>query len=241
MARVRVERTSDGNTVEVTGGDARHLFKVLRLRAGDAVTAFDGKGSEWDATIAAIGPTRASLTLGTKRTRVTESPCRIVLGQGIGKGEKLDFVVRAATELGVVDIVPVVTDRAVATADGREKVDRWRRIAEEACKQCGRSVVPTVHAPLDLPAFLAFAKDSTVKVVPWEGGGKSLSSVVADHGRATSAAALVGPEGGLASTEVSAAENAGFTAVTLGPRILRTETAGIVVVAALQLLAGDLG
>lgn len=241
MARVRIDRTSESNTVEVSGGDARHLFKVLRLRTGDAVTAFDGKGSEWDATIAAIGPTRAQLTLGQRRSRVTESPCRIVLGQGVGKGDKLDLVVRAATELGVAEIVPVVTGRAVATADGREKVERWRRIAEEACKQCGRSVVPTVHAPLDLPAFLAYAKDVAVKVVPWEGGGKSLQAVLAESARASSAAALIGPEGGLAATEIAAAEGFGFVPVTLGPRILRTETAGIVAVAALQMLAGDLG
>jgi 16S rRNA (uracil1498-N3)-methyltransferase len=140
----------------------------------------------------------------------------------------------------VAEIVPVLTGRAIATAEGREKVERWRRIAEEACKQCGRSLVPTVHAPLDVPAFLAHAADASLKIVPWEGGGEPLATVVGRSGRAARAAALVGPEGGLTASEVAAAELAGFAPVTLGPRVLRTETAGIVTVAALQLLAGDL-
>lgn len=238
MARVRIESGAANTAVSVTGGDARHLVKVLRLGTGDAVTAFDGKGGEWDATIAAATPSRVTLALGPKRRAVTESPCRILLGQGIGKGEKLDLVVRAGTELGVAEISPVLTSRSIATASGAEKLDRWRRIAEEACKQSGRSVVPVIHAPEDLAAFLVRAKDAAAKVVPWEGGGSALAAAVS--GSPASAAILIGPEGGLSAKEVEAAKKAGFAAVTLGPRILRTETAGIVAVAALQLLAGDL-
>lgn len=239
MPRVRIESGAENTRVDVTGGDARHLVKVLRLAKGDEVVAFDGKGGEWSATIAAASPSRVTVALGPKRRAVTESPCRILLGQGIGKGEKLDLVVRAGTELGVAEIVPVLTSRAIATADGTAKVDRWRRIAEEACKQSGRSVVPVVHAPEDLAAFLVRAKSAALKVVPWEGGGITLGAA-ASAASASSAAILIGPEGGLSEKEVVAAEKSGFVAVTLGPRILRTETAGIVAVAALQLLAGDL-
>ena len=238
MPRIRVDPADGESTVELSGGEARHLVKVLRLGKGDAVTAFDGKGGEWDATIAAATPSRVTLALGAARRAVTESPCRILLGQGIGKGEKLDLVVRAGTELGVAEISPVLTSRTIATASGAEKLDRWRRIAEEACKQSGRSVVPVIHAPEDLAAFLVRAKDAALKVVPWEGGGTALAAAVS--GSPASAAILIGPEGGLSGKEVEAAKKSGFVAVTLGPRILRTETAGIVAVAALQLLAGDL-
>lgn len=240
MPRVRIESGAENARVDVTGGDARHLVKVLRLSSGDAVVAFDGKGGEWSATIASATPSRVTLALGAARQAATESPCRILLGQGLGKGEKLDLVVRAGTELGVAEIVPVVTGRAIATAEGSEKIERWRRIADEACKQSGRNVVPVVHAPEDLDAFLVRAASAALKVVPWEGGGEPLASAVSRAAPAASAAILIGPEGGLSDREVSAAQKAGFVTVTLGPRILRTETAGIVAVAALQLLAGDL-
>lgn len=225
----------------MAGGDARHLVKVLRLAAGDAVVAFDGRGGEWDATIESASPSRVVLALRAARASASESPCRILLGQALGKGEKLDLVVRAATELGVAGISPVVTARAIATAEGSGKLERWRRIAEEACKQSGRGVVPEIHAPEDLAAFFARAKDAALKIVPWEGGGEPLSAVVSRSATAASSAAvLIGPEGGLSGSEVASAKRAGFVPVTLGPRILRTETAGIVAVAALQLLAGDL-
>ena len=107
MPRVRIESGAENTRVDVTGGDARHLVKVLRLAKGDEVVAFDGKGGEWSATIAAASPSRVTVALGAARRAVTESPCRILLGQGIGKGEKLDLVVRAGTELGVAEIVPV--------------------------------------------------------------------------------------------------------------------------------------
>lgn len=239
MARVRIERGSVGASVEISGADAKHLTRVLRLSEGDSVVAFDGAGGEWHARIARVAPMRVTLTLTEERRVQTESPCRIVLGQAVGKGEKLDLVVRAATELGVATIVPVATERAIAEGGG--KVDRWRRIAEEACKQCGRSVVPAVAEPEPLAAFLERTRDAGVKLVPWEGGGERMRAAVERATDRTSAALLVGPEGGLAEREVAQARAAGYTAVTLGPRILRTETAGIVAVAALQLLAGDLG
>ena len=222
----------------VSGADARHLVKVLRLAEGDAVVAFDGAGREWSARISAATPTRVTLALESERAAASESPCAILLGQGVGKGDKLETVVRAATELGVAEVAPVLTARAVAEAKSAPKLERLRRIAAEACKQCGRARVPAVHPPEPLAAFLARAKDFALKLVPWEGGGASLKS--ATTSRVPSVALLVGPEGGLAESEVDAAKRAGFVPVTLGPRILRTETAGVVAVAALQLLLGDL-
>ena len=222
--------------VRISGADARHVVKVLRATKGEQVIAFAGDGREWDAVIDSVGPTSLTLALGPARAARPESPCAILLGQGVGKGEKLDLVVRAATELGVAEIVPVATARAIAEGEGR--ATRLQRIASESCKQCGRAKVPVVHPPESLAAFLARAKGAELKVVPWEGGGIPLAE--AARGGAKSAAILIGPEGGLEAREVEAAKAAGFIAVTLGPRVLRTETAGIVAVAALQLLVGDM-
>ncbi len=228
-----------GGRVAIAGGDARHLRKALRLGAGDRLVAFDGTGREWDATIERVEPSAVHLALGEERRSAVESPCEILLGQGVGKGDKLDLVVRAATELGVRAVVPVVTERAVATAAGDARLERWRRIAAEACKQCGRAAVPEIARPEPLEAFLRRAARFERKLVPWESGGVPLRSL-AGSGGVRSTALLVGPEGGLAPREVAAAEAAGFVAVRLGPRVLRTETAGIVAVAAAQLLFGDL-
>lgn len=239
MLRVPVDpQTIDSSRARVSGGDARHLIRVLRVKEGDAVIAFAGDGRAWDATVAEVGPTSVTIAIGAPRVEATESPCAITLGQGIGKGDKLDLVVRAATELGVAEIVPVATVRAVAEKSGADRLARWNKIAAEACKQCGRSRVPVVHAPESLAKFLERTRGAAVKVVPWEGGGAPLAAVA--RVPTSSAALLVGPEGGLEPREVEDAKAVGYLPVTLGPRILRTETAGIVAVAALQLLLGDL-
>jgi 16S rRNA (uracil1498-N3)-methyltransferase len=235
MPRVPIEPPRDTRRARVGGADARHLVKVLRLKEGDEVIAFDGEGREWPARIERATPTSVELALGPERVTKTESPCAILLGQGAGKGDKLETVVRAATELGVAEVVPVLTARAVA--EGAGKTERLRRIAAEACKQCGRSRVPVVHPPEPLDAFLARAEACELKLVPWEGGGSPMREL---RGPARSVALLVGPEGGLATEEVERAKSKGFRPVTLGPRILRTETAGIAAVAAVQLLLGDL-
>lgn len=239
MIRVPVDPTQiEGARARVSGADARHLLKVLRVKTGDRVIAYSGDGREWDATVHGVGPTSVKLALGPARAARPDSPCAILLGQGIGKGDKLDLVVRAATELGVAEVVPVSTARAIAEREGADRGTRLQRIAAEACKQCGRAKVPAVHAPENLAAFFARARDAQLKIVPWEGGGVPLAAVARPG--VTSAAILIGPEGGLEESEVEAARNEGFVAVTFGPRILRTETAGIVAVAALQLLVGDL-
>lgn len=237
MARVPIDPGSKANSaVAVTGADARHIAKVLRMQVGDTLVAFDGTGSEWDARITALTPTRVDLALGETRASARESRCAVLLGQGMGKGEKLELVVRMTTELGVKEIVPVLTARAVAEGKGEGRVERWQKIAAEACKQCGRAVVPRVFAPESLEAFLARSAACEVRVVLWEGGGVSMNTLPAGNG----VAVLIGPEGGLAEEEVAKAKAAGFVAVSLGPRILRTETAGIVAVAVLQALRGDL-
>lgn len=236
MARVPIDAAEIGDArVVVRGADAKHLSRVLRLKTGDLVTAFDGEGREWDARVAEVGATSVTLALGEERKSERESSLAITLGQGIGKGEKLELVLRAGTELGVMSFVPVLTERAVAQAEGRTRVERWRKIAAEACKQCGRAKVPDVHAPEDLDTFLA--RSAEAKLVAWEGGGAPLRSLP----KARSVSLLIGPEGGLSSKEVERAKKAGFTPISLGPRILRTETAGIALVTALQTLWGDLG
>ncbi len=226
-----------GDRVSLRGPDAKHLARVLRVKEGDTIVAFDGTGREWDARVETVGATSVTLALGAERKNERESPLSILLGQGVGKGDKLETVLRAGTELGVAELVPVLTERAVAHAEGQDRVARWRKIAAEACKQCGRAKVPEVHPPEDLDAFLARASSREAKLVAWEGGGVPLRSLP----KAASVAVLVGPEGGLATHEVERAKRAGFTPVSLGPRVLRTETAGVALLAGLQALWGDLG
>jgi 16S rRNA (uracil1498-N3)-methyltransferase len=237
MTRVPVDASRiEGSTVRVSGADARHLLKVLRARAGDALAAYCADGREWEAVIVSTGPTSLLLELGAARAARPDSPCSILLGQGVAKGDKLDRVVRAATELGVAEVMPVLTSRSEPSGKNREV--RLQRIAEEACKQCGRARAPPVHAPATLAEFLAKAQGFAMKLVPWEGGGIGLRQAL--PAATKSVALLVGPEGGLAAEEVEQAKGQGFVAVSLGPRILRTETAGIVAVALVQMLSGDL-
>jgi len=239
MTRVPVDASRiEGNTVRVSGTDARHLLKVLRARKGDAVLAYCDDGREWEAVVGSTSPTSLVLELGLAKAARPDSPCAILLGAGMAKGDKLDLVVRAATELGVAEVMPVLTSRSVAEHEGKGRLVRLQRIAAEACKQCGRARAPAVHPPASLAEFLGHARGHSTKLVPWEGGGLPLREVVLAG--TSSVAVLVGPEGGLSAEEVEEAKAAVFVAVTFGPRILRTETAGIVAVAAVQLLAGDL-
>ncbi|MDR7556157.1 MAG: RsmE family RNA methyltransferase [Armatimonadota bacterium] len=209
--------------------EAHHIARVLRLRPGTRIVVFDG-ACEVDAElVSTTGGVVTARPLGPVRPIVR--PVALTLLQGLPRGPKMDVIVRMATELGVAAIRPVLTTRA-APEPGAARVERWRRIAREAARQCGRGDVPAVEAPAPLAQALAALGPVDLLVVPWERARRPLGAVVA--GRAFAAAAvLVGPEGGLAADEVAAAEAAGGEAVSLGPLVLRTETAGLATVAML--------
>jgi 16S rRNA (uracil1498-N3)-methyltransferase len=218
---------------------SHHVARVLRLTAGDAVVAFDGRGNEYDAVIERVSKSAVTLRMGDAKPMDRESPLQVTLAQGISSGERMDYTVQKAVELGVYAIQPVVTERSVVRLGSEraaKRVVHWRSIAIAACEQCGRNRVPEIHPVASLAAWLGtpephttrltLAPDASVRLVEMDRVAQPLIL-------------LVGPEGGLAPRERADAIAAGFTAARLGPRVLRTETAALAALAALQTVWGD--
>jgi 16S rRNA (uracil1498-N3)-methyltransferase len=235
------DRIVDGR-VTFDALESRHLTRALRLRPGDTVIASDGAGQNYTVRLDSVGARATGTVVGVAAGGV-ESPLAITLVQGVPKGDKMEAIVRAATELGAARVQAAVTARTVVRLAGgaaSSRVARWQRVAREAAKQCGRAVVPVVAPPLPLSEALAMAGDCELAVCLWEGAAPPLAAVLADVGHPRSAAVLVGPEGGLEAAEVDAARRAGWRVAGLGPRALRTETAGPAIIAILQARYGDL-
>ncbi len=225
---------------QLVDADAHYLGDVLRLAPGSEVEVFDGEGGVYSARLDAEG---GALVLAVGPRSDAPAPrARVQLAFALARGERCDLVVQKATELGVAGLSPFQAARSMVRLDparGAERARRWRRIAAEAARQCGRADVPTVDTPAPLGQVLASAPEGFRKVLFFEGGGEPLSEVV-DRG-APGHLLLVGPEGGFAAEEVGACLAAGARLATLGPRVLRFETAGIVAAALVQHLVGDLG
>lgn len=227
-----------GETLELPDAVAHHAVRVTRLGLGDALTLFTGEGGEYAATIARIDKRGASVRIERYDAVERESALPITLAQAIAATDAMDYAVRKATELGAVAIAPLVTARSAPLpngARGERRHAHWREIAVAACEQCGRNRIPDVASPIALSAWLA----------GWQGEGVVLDPAAERSLAALSApkralAVLIGPEGGLAPDELAAAERAGFAAVRLGPRVLRTETAGGAVLAVMQAMWGDM-
>lgn len=218
--------------VVVTGDDHHYLFRVRRLTIGDAVTVFDGEGGEADATVERIGADDASLVVGAPR-REPPPALHLTVIQALIKGERMDWCVEKLVEVGVDRIIVVATDRAVVKLDADRSVSRQARlavIAREAAKQARRAVVP----PVTVTGFAeALAVQAELRLCCHPVAARPLGALLGTAAR--SAAILVGPEGGLTPAELDRAGAAGFEAISLGPTVLRTETAGPVAVAALRI------
>ena len=235
------ERVVDGR-VTFDADESRHLTRVLRLRPGDTVVATDGAGRDYTVRLERVGEAATGIVLAAERG-TPESPLAITLVQGIPKGDKMEAIVRAATELGVTRVRPALCERTIVRLEPsrwRERARRWQRVAREAAKQCGRAVIPEVETPRALAECLADERPD-LALCFWEAGGAPMAEALRDAARPRSALVVVGPEGGLSASEVDAARAGGLTIVSLGPRILRTETAGPAVIAVLQARFGDLG
>jgi len=228
-----------GAQVELPEQAAHHALKVLRMKAGDSVILFDGRGGEWLAEIVGAGRT-AHAALREFNDRDCESPLDVTLVQALPSGDKMDWVVEKCVELGVTTIQPVAAKRSVIRLSAERmtrRVTHWNGIASAACEQCGRNRVPIVAPVLDLPQYLASAMAQNARrlLLAPQGNaslqalGKPLEPVIV----------MVGPEGGWEEGELQAAHAAGFTAAHLGPRVLRTETAGAAMLAAMQAVWGD--
>ncbi len=246
---------ASGATIELPGGTGQHLVRVLRLKPGDALRAFDGTGGEYDAQIDTVQRSKVSVRIGEHHAVERESPLDITLLQGIARGEKMDLILQKATELGVTRIVPVTSQRSNVRLTGEtaaQKREHWQGVVASACGQCGRNRLPQVVQPTGLAEAVQYASHGLKLVlVPDEdardpGAARRGTDAGADLGVRLDAALspvtlLVGPEGGFDPAELRVANLAGFAPCSLGPRILRTETAALAAIAALQFAAGSLG
>jgi 16S rRNA (uracil1498-N3)-methyltransferase len=231
-----------GLCVDLPENAARHAGKVLRLRQGDALVLFNGSGGEYAARIAAVERQRVSVDVLEWRALECEAPLQITLVQALQAGEKMDLTVQKAVELGVSRIVPFFSQRGVVRLEGERavrRVEHWRGVAVAACEQCGRNRVPEVASLVGLSRWLG-QPDAPVglRLILVPGAAQTLADLpVPAVGGAVEL--LIGAEGGLTEDEIQSAVQAGFVPIRLGPRVLRTETAGLAAIAAIQCLWGD--
>lgn len=221
---------------ELPEAQAHYIGRVLRLNAGAAVQLFDGSGIEFIGEITEVDKKQVRVALSEQIAGQPESPLRIHLGQGLSRGERMDWAIQKATELGVSEITPIVSARCeVRLKDERadKRLAHWRQIAISACEQSGRSSVPMIQPPMALTDWLQ-QSSAELKLVL-----HPVAQALSSHNKPASLAFLIGPEGGLNDSEVAQAQAAGFLAARLGPRVLRTETAPVVALSIAQQLWGD--
>ena len=229
-----------GDELPLPDDVAAHLLRVLRLQTGDACVLFNGDGHDYDARIVSIGKRDVSARIVDVRRIDNESPLRITLLQGMARGEKMDWVLQKATELGVARILPVSSERSEVKLDAQradKRLAHWREVVIAACEQSGRAHLPEVAAPQPLPAAAAMRDGRGFILDPF--AGASLSRLPDATLQACTIA--IGPEGGWSPRDREQLVAAGFEGLRLGPRVLRTETAGLAAIAALQGRFGDLG
>ena len=231
-----------GQELTLDKEQAHYLGRALRLRVGDTLSVFSAESGEFQATLTDIRKSSAEISIGDAIPTTTESPLKVHLVQGVSRGERMDFVVQKATELGVKRITPVLTEYGVVKLDGSraaKRRDHWQKVAESACEQSGRIRPPLIDEPLPLKTwFGAKTKDADVDLILKPGATTPMASLKAPT---TKVCLLIGPEGGFSDSEYEDAQVSGFKAVSLGPRILRTETAALAAVSIAESLWGDLG
>ena len=231
---------SVGDTYTVTGGDARHITGALRMTVGETVTLCDGKGQDYACTLTAVERDTVTVAVDAVIPNTSEPTLAVTLYMGLPKADKLEWIIQKAVELGVVTVVPVVTARSIARVDGKDaekKRARWQKIAAEAAGQSGRGIIPTVEAPITFKQALPrLAAENTL--LCYEGGGQPIGRLVSRED--TRLSLVVGPEGGFDPAEVAAVTAAGGRVATLGPRILRCETAPIAALAVAMERSGNM-
>ncbi|MFH1154309.1 MAG: 16S rRNA (uracil(1498)-N(3))-methyltransferase [Pseudomonadota bacterium] len=234
-----------GNQARISGQDARHLAKVLRLCVRDRVELADGQGKIFVAEITAMTPKEACLALLEETTPEKESRVHIAVAQALIKEARMDDLIRPLTELGINQWIPFAAGRSVPVPDParvQSRRERWERIAREAIKQCGRTRIPEIHTPVSFDRILSLAGDYDLRVAFWERATCPVSSLRdREKPPPDRILILIGPEGGFSGQEIRMAETHGFRSFSLGPRILRAETATLTAVVLMQNLFGDLG
>ena len=231
------EPLAEGAELRLDEKSRRYLGTVLRLKPGFELTVFNGEGGEYAATVHEMGREGVVLAIGAHRCREAESPLRVHLGLGISRGERMDFAVQKAVELGIARLTPLFTEHCMVRLDETRKDSRrrhWRQVARSACEQCGRNRVPEIGDPTELEAWVEDRSGTGIFLDP--GATRGFKDLARPDGEVR---LLSGPEGGFSGRERVWAEGAGFIPVRLGPRILRTETAVVAALAAMQALWGD--
>lgn len=243
----------EGDSVQISGEELVHLARVLRLTPGSAVTICDGTGQEYQTILREVLPEVAIAQIVERVPSTAEPQVKITLVQGIPKADKMDFIIQKGTELGISEFLPVFTERTVVQLSGAKALrrrERWQRIAKEAAKQSQRAIIPKIHPPLYWQECLARYGEKTqgrLGLFLWEElAGQGSKGILAASRKLKQSELrdiwiFIGPEGGWSETEAGEAVAMGITALSLGPRILRTETAGIVAAAVILYEAGDLG
>ena len=218
-----------GLQIILAGEDVRHIVLVLRMKIGEELLLCDGLGTEYSARITQVGKSEITAEITGQSKREPRYPS-ILLGQGLPKSDKMDWIAQKATELGVATIVPIVTERTIVKVRDEEKrVSRWQKIAREAAMQSNRPDIPQVHALVPLTEFLRtlHSEPGTLLLFPWEEGTQPLKDVLRERRDIKKIIVLIGPEGGFSAKEAELAKGKGFHLVSLGRNILRTETAAI--------------
>ncbi|MDP8567417.1 16S rRNA (uracil(1498)-N(3))-methyltransferase [Methylophilus aquaticus] len=229
-----------GEQVPLSDNAMAHAVKVMRLKAGDTLTLFCGDGFDYQCALTNIEKKSAWVTVLGRTLVSNESALKIRLLQGISSGDRMDFTIQKAVELGVTDIYPIHTERSVTKLSGdrvEKRVEHWQGVAIAACEQSGRALVPVVHPPLTLVQWLVQHDTQTsLNILLNPVGAKKLAELPPPTGHIQ---LLIGPEGGLSANEIAAASQHHFQSIVLGPRILRTETAALTALASMQTVWGD--
>jgi 16S rRNA (uracil1498-N3)-methyltransferase len=211
----------------ITGSDAHQIRSVLRLNVGEEIELLDGTGKIYSAVIENIAKDKIICKTGKPRVEESDQKVKVTIAQCLPKAKKMDLIIQKCTELGVCKIIPTLSERSIAKGD---KLDRWKKIAKEAAEQCGRSTIPEIAPLIKFNDLLNLGKDYDLALIPWELEEQtSLKKAITESqiSNITSLIILIGPEGGFSQTEVDQSVETGFKPITLGKRILRTETAGM--------------
>ncbi len=238
------------DSIVIKGEDVNHIKNVLRCRVGDMLILSNGKGIDFQVRIDELQQEQIITKIENISKSKTEPPLDIILFQGIPKGDKMDFIIQKSVELGVKRIIPVITERTIlrfnSEKDKAKKTLRWQKIALEAAKQCNRGIIPQVDIPMNFKDTMKLFGDMDFILIPYEREkylklGNFIEKIKTDGIEIKAVGLIIGPEGGFSEDEVDEAVNHSARSVTLGPRILRTETAGLVVLAILMYELGDIG
>lgn len=229
----------EAHQIHITGSDVNHISNVLRMKTGEELWISDGSKYEYRCTIESFEPDEVLLHIVYSQEPEYELPCRIYLFQGLPKADKMELIIQKAVELGAYEIIPVETKRCVVKLDGKKsakKTARWQQIAESAAKQSKRMLIPNVHEVLTFREALKYAESMDVRLVPYElaRGMQETKEILAGIEPGQSVGIFIGPEGGFEENEIEAAIEGGAKPITLGRRILRTETAGLAILSVLM-------